>query len=177
MPAVFFRKIPGKGRLRKRLRRETGPKETGRAVTEFFILSAPAQVLYWSGIFGPPQEWNYRLTWKDQSRRFFSFQAWTFDVNCFLLNWMHGPVGAGYYEIARSNHLDRFESFLYTLGCSLYWEYVTEYRSVVSVNDNIFTAVGGVPIGETWHVFGEYFLSRPGFINRLLSFLQSHFEV
>jgi len=146
-------------------------KRTGRAIAEFFVLSAPSQILYWSGIFGPPQDWSYRLTWADQSKRFFTFQAWTFDSNCYFLNWMHGPIGAVYYEIARSNRLNRFESFLFTLGCSLYWEYVTEYRSAVSINDNVFTAFGGIPIGETWHVLGEYFLSRSGPIDKLIGFL------
>ncbi|MCX6562497.1 MAG: DUF3943 domain-containing protein [Candidatus Aminicenantes bacterium] len=147
------------------------PKKLGRAVLEYFAVIAVPQALYWAKYRGVTKPWHYRLTWEDQSERFFTFRAWKFDSNYFFLNWMHGPTGALYYNIARSNHLNRFESLLFTLGGSFYWEYITEWRNVISINDNIFTVLGGVPIGETWYVLGKYFLSKPGIINGLLSFL------
>jgi len=146
-------------------------KNLGRATREYFSFIAVPQVLYWAGVWGGKKEWHYRLNWEDQSKRFFSLWAWKFDSNSHFLNWMHGPTGALYYNFARSNHLNRLESLLFTLGGSFYWEYIVEWRSVVSINDNIFTVLGGVPIGEVGYNLGKYFLSKPGLINGLLSFL------
>jgi hypothetical protein len=151
---------------------EAGPgKKFGRAALEYFSIIAVPQALYWAGFWGGKEPWHYRLNWADQSKRFFTLGAWKFDSNSYFLNWMHGPAGALYYNIARSNHLNRFESLLFTLGGSFFWEYVVEWRAVVSINDNIFTALGGVPIGEAWYNLGKYFLSKNGPINGLLSFL------
>jgi hypothetical protein len=146
-------------------------KKLGRAALEYFAVIAVPQALYWAGYWGGKKEWHYRLNWEDQSKRFFSLWAWKFDSNCFYLNWMHGPAGALYYNIARSNRLNRFESLLFSLGGSFYWEYIVEWRAVVSINDNIFTVLGGIPIGEAWYTLGKYFLSKPGTVNGILSFL------
>ena len=147
------------------------PKKLGRAVLEYFAVIAVPQGLYWAKYWNVIKEWHYHLTWADQSKRFFTLQAWKFDSNCFFSNWMHGPAGGLYYNIARSNNLNRFESLLFTLGGSFYWEYIAEWRNVVSINDNIFTVLGGVPIGETWYVLGKYFLSKSGIVNGILGFL------
>jgi len=146
-------------------------KKTSRALLEYFAVIAVPQAIYWAGWWGEYKPWHYRLNWKDQSKRFFTLSAWKFDSNNFFLNWMHASAGALYYNIARSNRLNRFESFLFTLGGSFYWEYIGEWRTVVSINDNIFTILGGIPIGEAWYNLGRYFFSRTGAFNKFLSFL------
>jgi hypothetical protein len=179
--ATALRPAVGSGRFRFADRQDRAPsdpgaevpppKKLGRAVLEYFAVIAVPQTLYWTKYRGVAKPWQYRLTWEDQSERIFTLRTWKFDSNCFFPNWMHGPTGGLYYNVARSNHLNRLESFLFTLGGSFYWEYIAEWRSIISINDNIFTVLGGVPIGETWYVFGKYFLSKPGIINGLLSFL------
>jgi len=146
-------------------------KKTGRAVLEYFAVIAVPQAIYWAGWWGEYKPWHYRLNWKDQSKRLFSMEAWKFDSNNFKLNWTHALSGAGYYNFARSNRLGRFESLLFTLGGSFYWEYIGEWREVVSINDNIVTILGGVPIGEACYNLGKYFLSQSGTIHQILSFL------
>lgn len=146
-------------------------KKTGRAILEYFSVIAIPQIFYWAGWWGEYKPWHYRLNWKDQSKKLFTLSAWKFDSNIFFVNWMHASAGAVYYNIARSNRLNRFESLLFTLGGSFYWEYVAEWRTVVSINDNIFTILGGFPIGEAWYNLGRFFLFRSGALNGFLSFL------
>jgi len=149
----------------------TEKKRPGRAVLEFFALMAYSQTKYWITYGDWIEDWHYRLTWEDQKKRLFGFEAWKFDSNNFNLNWSHALAGALYYEIARTNNLDVLESFLFTTAGSMYWEYVVEWRNVVSINDNIFNAFGGIPLGEAWFQLGRYFRDRTGTLNRILSFI------
>lgn len=52
-----------------------------------------------------------------------------------------------YYELARSNNLPWWNSLLYSVGGSLYWEYIVEWREVISISDNITTGFGGYILG------------------------------
>ena len=146
-------------------------KKTNRAFLEFLGVIAIPSATYWAGWWGEYKPWHYRLNLEDQFKRFFTLEAWKFDSNSYLLNCSHALAGALYYNIARSNGLNRLESFLFNLGGSFYWEYITEWRTVVSINDNIFNVLGGTAIGEAWHVIGKYFLSKSGIVNQVLSFL------
>ena len=146
-------------------------KKLGRAVLEFFGLMAYSQTKYWVTYGSWVEDWRYRLTWEDQKKRFFGFEAWRFDSNCFNLNWTHALAGTLYYSFARTNNLSVLESFLFTTAGSLYWEYVVEWRNVISINDNLFSAFGGIPTGEAWFQLGRYFSARGGLLDRILSFL------
>ena len=146
-------------------------KRLGRAVLECAAVFAYSQTKYWVTYEEWLEDWQYELTWKDQTKRFFSLDAWRFDSNCFGLNWSHAVAGALYYNIARTNNLNRLESFLFTIGGSFYWEYIVEWRNVLSIGDNIFTIVGGVSIGEAWFQLGKYFSTKTELGNRILSFI------
>jgi hypothetical protein len=130
-----------------------------------------SQVRYWLNYAKFIEDWQFHFSWKDQKRRFFTFEAWSLDSNAFSLNWTHAFAGVLYYNFARTNHLSWPQSFLYSLGGSLWWEYVTEWREVISLNDNIMTSAGGYAAGEAWFQLGKYFIGRNGFFNRLLSFI------
>ncbi|HRX15615.1 MAG TPA: DUF3943 domain-containing protein [Spirochaetota bacterium] len=87
----------------------------------------------------------------DIRTRFTSFDAWRFDDNLFETNAVSHPMaGAGYFLSARLNNYNQYESFLFSLGGSLVWEYFCEFQEVVSINDMIFTPVGGYAIGESF---------------------------
>ena len=146
-------------------------KRLGRAVLEYFALLAYSQTKYWVTYGDWIEDWHYELTWEDQKKRFFSLEAWKFDSNCFGLNWRHAFAGGLYYNIARTNNLNRLESLLFTLGGSFYWEYIVEWRNVLSIGDNIFTIIGGASIGEAWYQLGKYFSNNTGLGNRILGFL------
>ncbi len=146
-------------------------KRLGRAVLELLPLLGTSQTNYWIKYTKWIEDWQFQLTWKDQKRRFFSFEAHKFDSNCFQTNWTHSVAGALYYNFARSNNLTWAESFLFNTLTSLYWEYFVEWREVVSVNDNILTSIGGFSIGEALYQTSKYFLDRPGTINTIIGTL------
>ncbi len=145
-------------------------KHLSRAMLEYFALMGYSQTKYWLTYGRWIEDWHYELSWKDQSRRFFSLEAWKFDSNNFILNWTHGLAGALYYNFARTNHLSKWESMLFGIASSFYWEYIAEWRNVISINDNIMTSLGGFPLGEAWYQLGMFLGATYGESN-LLTFL------
>jgi hypothetical protein len=142
----------------------------GRAFFEIGILMAYSQTRYWLNYAKFIEDWQFHFSWKDQRRRFFSFKAWMFDSNAFSLNWTHSFAGMLYYQFGRTNGLSWPRSFLFSLGGSLWWEYVAEWREIISLNDNIMTSTGGFAAGEAWFQLGKYFIGRQGLLERFLSF-------
>jgi hypothetical protein len=102
-------------------------------------------------------DWEYELGSSLKGRA--DFGAVRFDDNKFKTNTGHYFAGAVYYTLARSNGLDRMESLLYTFAASSAWEYIAEFREVVSINDQINTTLGGFIIGEALHEIGRLFAS------------------
>ena len=151
-------------------------KRLGRSVLEFFGVMAFSQTNYWVRYSDWIEDWQFELTWEDQSKRFFSLDALRFDSNCFRLNWTHALSGAMYYNIARSNHLNQWESFIFGVLTSMYWEYIVEWREVISVNDNLLNIFGGFPIGETWFQIGRALHHSPKPLHRVLSFINPIFK-
>lgn len=161
----------------------TGPASTGmpknwrRAMLELGGFLAYSTVRYWLEYHTWVEDWQYELTCEDQYRRFLTTEAIRFDSNAFAVNWTHVMGGALYYELARTNHLTWAESLLAAFGGSLFYEYVSEWREVISVNDMILTASGGYSVGEPWFQLSDYFhrqrspvLKFLGFMNPFLKF-------
>lgn len=151
-------------------------KKWGRAFLETGVFLTYSTVRYWLLYSEFIEDWQYELTLKDQFKRFFTTEALRFDSNCFSINWTHGLAGALYYQMARANYLTWLESALMTTGGSLFYEYVGEWREVISVNDMIFTSVGGYSLGEPWYQLGAYFHHRKSFFPRVLGFLNPFVE-
>lgn len=143
----------------------------GRAGLELAMLMSYSQARYWIRYSRFIEDWQYRLTWADQKRRFFTTEALRFDSNAFYLNWTHALAGMLYYEFARTNNLSWLQSLVFSFGGSLYWEYIVEWREIISINDNIMTAVGGFALGEAWFQMGRYFHNSNNPVGRLLSWL------
>lgn len=146
-------------------------KHRGRAAIEFSSFMMVSQVDYWRKYSKFIEDWQYRLTWKDQKRRFFTTEALRFDSNDFKLNWSHSMAGAVYYECARTNNLSWLESWAVSMFGALWWEYVAEWREVISLNDLVFTGVGGFPIGEAWYQFSRVLAGSASPVLRGLSFI------
>jgi hypothetical protein len=150
-------------------------KNWRRTFLEVGAFLAYSTIRYWVAYSAFIEDWQYELTCEDQYRRFLTLEAIRFDSNCFNINWTHSLAGALYYLIARANSLNWPESFLVAFGGSLYYEYIGEWREVISINDMIMTSVGGLSIGEPWHQLASYFnhqrsplLKALGFINPFL---------
>ncbi|MCJ7526260.1 MAG: DUF3943 domain-containing protein, partial [Candidatus Aminicenantes bacterium] len=148
---------------------ETKPAmKVGRAFIEMGINMTVGTLNYWNKYAKFIEDWQFTLTWKDQKRKFFTSEGLRLDSNNLRLNWTHAWSGALYYNWARSNRLSPLASSLFSFGGSLIWEYFSEWREVASINDNIFTAIGGPAIGEPLFQIADHFRSRPGLANRIL---------
>lgn len=146
-------------------------KKVGKAILINWSFILADSIKYWSKYTKWLEDWQFKLTWKDQKRRFFTTEAIKFDSNPFMTNWTHGLSGAAFYNMARYYRLSIFESFLLELSSSLSWEYITEWREVISINDVFFSGVGGIHIGEPFFQYGKYLLSKKGLGNRILGYL------
>jgi hypothetical protein len=146
-------------------------KNWRRAFLETGVFLAYSTVRYWIEYGEWIEDWQYELTCEDQYRRFLTLEAVRFDSNAFFVNWTHSLAGGLYYLIARANRLTWAESFLMTFGSSAFYEYVGEWREVISVNDMFLTAFGGYSIGEPWHQLAEYFHHRRSPVVKALGFI------
>lgn len=146
-------------------------KKLGRAILYMGTIWIIDSIRYWATYASWIEDWQFQLNWEDQKDRFFLFKANKFDSNPFGTNWTHGLGGAVYFNIARYHGLNLFESFLFESATSMIWEYITEWREVVSINDNFFSGIGGLPIGEPFHQIGKYLLSRKGTLSHIAGYV------
>lgn len=129
----------------------------GRAVVESIGVVAAGTAYYWLDPLANKEDWDDPpLTDK------LWFEAVRFDTNLNTTNnLLHPGAGALIYGLGRDNGLSVPVAFGYSLASSVLWEFALEWREQVSVNDLVFTAVGGVPIGEFFHHLGGYVNSAP----------------
>jgi hypothetical protein len=93
--------------------------------------------------------------------RFTSLDAWKFDTNVYETNAVAHPLaGAGYYLIARTNGYSNLESLAFSYAGSAVWEYLIEYMEVVSINDMVFTPIGGMIIGENAYQLASFYAAN-----------------
>jgi hypothetical protein len=142
-----------------------------RAVLESAIFITASTLNYWRNYDEFKEDWQYDLTCHDQRRRFFSAESPKMDSNNFWLNWSHAFPGALYYLFGRSNGLSSRTSFLFSTGLSAFWECISEWREVISVNDMVFTSFGGPALGEPLFQISSHFSHRRGFFNQFAAFL------
>jgi hypothetical protein len=144
-------------------------KKTGRALLESFAFMAVSAGLYWWrwGLWA--EDWQYSFSWEDQRNRFFTLEATKFDSNSFMTNFSHGPNGAIFYNFARTNHLTVSESWFFAISTSLFWEYLVEYKEIVSINDNLFNSFLGFSMGEPLFQLGKYLSYREETVCKVLA--------
>jgi hypothetical protein len=115
------------------------------------------------------QDFDFARSFEGQWKRLASPAGHRFDDNDRYLNVGHAFMGATYYQIARAHGGTMLQSTLFNLGASTAWEVAVEHREVVSVNDQIVTGIGGVPIGEALFRASEVFArGKPTVRNRIL---------
>ncbi|MFA5806101.1 MAG: DUF3943 domain-containing protein [Melioribacteraceae bacterium] len=86
------------------------------------------------------------ISWKSINNNFKNGFEW--DVDGYLMNqFLHPYHGSNYYNFARSNGLEFWESAPYALGGSLMWEYFMETEPP-SYNYIVNTPVTGIILGE-----------------------------
>ena len=151
--------------------KKTKKKKLGRAILINGSLWLIDSVRYWATYASWIEDWQFQLNWEDQSHRFFTFHDNRFDSNPFMTNWTHGIGGAIYFNIARYHNLTLLESVLFETTSSFIWEYFTEWREVISINDNFFSGLGGLPLGEPFYQLSKYLLSKKGTINHIAGYI------
>jgi len=116
-------------------------------------------------------DWDFNATWSNVEKRLITFDAVRFDDNAFGINALVHPLeGVGYYLIARGNRLPPVQSFLVALTVSAIWEWIIEYREVVSINDMIATPVSGLALGEPFVRFSAFLRAgSPGPLKEVLA--------
>ena len=119
-----------------------------RTIGEITALNAIGEVEYYMKLDSNTDDWEYQPNVKGFSQKVADGPA--FDANNFTTN-VAGHIYSGslYYTSARSNGYSFFQSTLFTLGGSLMWEYIGEYKERASTNDMIFTTMGGALLGES----------------------------
>ena len=142
----------------------------GRATLEYFTVLLYSWPNHLRTYDGRLEEWEFGWNWDDQLRRTFTLDGWRFDSNSFFMNYGHVLAGASYYNIARSNNMNVFQSFLFNTAGSLFWEYIPEWRQVISINDVVYNVFGALSMGEALFQVSKYFMNKKGFIYRLLEF-------
>lgn len=98
-------------------------------------------------------------------------QNWKIDDDGFSINQFAHPYGGSvYYGLPRSTGLGFWESSLYSAVGSFFWEMAGE-RSDPSINDQIFTPIGGTVLGESFFRMASLLLEsggdRPGWAREL----------
>lgn len=147
------------------------PKKWRRALVQLGLLSLYSTYRYWNAYHTWIEDWQFELTFADQYRRFLTTEAITFDSNAFVINWTHVMGGTIYYQMARANYLSWEESLLSSFIAAAIYEYVSEWREVISINDMLMTTFGGYSLGETWFQLSDYFHHRKSPVLKALGFM------
>jgi hypothetical protein len=147
------------------------PKKWRRALVQLGALAAYSTYRYWSEYHTWIEDWQFELTFADQYRRFLTTEAIRFDSNAYITNWTHVIAGALYYQMARANYLSWEESLLTSFVSSAFYEYISEWREVISINDMTLTTFGGISLGETWFQLSDYLHHQKSPVLRALGFM------
>ena len=153
------------------------PKMTRRALLELGVVAVYSTIRYWADYHHWVEDWQYELTCEDQYRRFLTTEAIRFDSNNYVTNLTHVIAGAFYYQMARTNYLTWKESLLAAFVSSLTYEYVSEWREVISINDMFMTSFGAVSVGEAWFQLSDDFHHSRSPFRRVLAFMNPINEI
>jgi hypothetical protein len=92
----------------------------------------------------------------------FDLRSLRFDTNLNTTNhFLHPGAGALVYGLARVNGVSPPVAFAYTAAMSAVWEFGLEWHEKPSINDLLYTSIGGVSFGEVAVHIGDYLNSAP----------------
>jgi hypothetical protein len=150
----------------------------GRAVIETTLGLIGGTIWYWRSLDFNSADWDLKWDGPSWRKKLFSTDAMRFDTNDFITNARdHSRVGGIYYLIGRANGLEMKAAFAFDLGASIVWEYMVEFKELVSINDLIINTAAGPSIGEPLLQVGTFFRrGRPTLVNRVLAIVFSPFE-
>jgi Domain of unknown function (DUF3943) len=137
------------------------------ALAEDFVFLAVGTTWYWLARDKNLVDWD-----RPSAKARFTLDVIRFDNNDFPINFtLHPWSGAAYYSAARTNGISLGMSSLYAVGATIAWEYGIEFREKVSLNDLIFTPIGGITLGEFFSrlmLYVNRFPTKPTLTQRVL---------
>ena len=120
------------------------------------IVGFNAALVGFNRIFKKDEAWSH-VTMGDIKHNI-THRYWVWDNDDFEMNALRHPVhGSLFYLIARANGMNVAESSLYTLGGTWMWEIFGEAEEP-SINDMVYTTIGGITIGETLWRSGKFII-------------------
>jgi hypothetical protein len=151
------------------------PRYPLRALLETALFMGGNTAYYWwNKDFNAP---DWEMGWDRESwrKKLITFEGVRFDANYFSTNaGSHTEAGTIVYLIGRGNGLDPGWSFLLSTGEVFAWEYLSEFREKVSINDLYTNALGGLAVGEPFFQLSEVFAQgADNGVNRAVALLFS----
>jgi hypothetical protein len=142
------------------------------------LLNGLGEIDYMINIGTNTDDWKYPLSVAGFKRKL--ADGMTLDANNFTTNCVgHVYSGNLYYNAARSNGYGFFRSMMFSIGGSLMWEYLGEFKEEASLNDLFTTGIGGALFGEALHQTGLFVEKNmsPGFFRSALVLVIDPFRV
>lgn len=133
---------------------------------------------YWRNMNFNRQDWDLGWDVPSWKLKLTTLQAFRFDTNDFVTNAQdHSRAGVAYYLVGRANGLSLPAAFALDVAATLSWEYLVEFREMVSINDVVINSASGPAIGEPLLQIGRFFRrGRPTVLSRMLAALFSPFD-
>ena len=137
----------------------TKPKpRLGRALLETAATLALGTGWYWANTDLNREDWELDWDLPSWNKKLFTREGIRFDSNAFDINAVKHPFGAAVlYQVGRENGYGPFGASVLTLGSSLLWEYVVEFKEIVSANDIVVNVAAGLGLAEPLYQLGEHF--------------------
>ena len=143
-------------RVAEELVPESRAPRLGRAILEATGALLIGTGWYWANTKLNSEDWE--LHWDMPSwRTKLSSDGMSFDTNAFDVNAVKHPFGTVFvYQAGRANGYGAVGSSVITLASSVVWEYVVEFKEVVSANDLIVNVASGLGLAEPLFQVGQY---------------------
>lgn len=114
--------------------------------------------VYWSDFSSSVVDWQF----SDLSSKLTSREAFRFDDNLLTTNYVFHPfAGTTHYVVTRSNGFPVWGGLAVAAASSAIYEFVLEWKELVSLNDLVVTPIGGTAMGEFFYQLGNYLNSEP----------------
>ncbi len=154
------------------------PRRYARATLETMGATSIGTLWYWANTDLNQVDWELTWDWPSWRRKLLTLDAIRFDSNGFVFNSIRHPMaGTVFYQIGRANGFGPAGSLVFNLAGTLFWEYIVEFKELVSLNDLFVNTSTGVSIGEPFIQMGRYLhVHGESWPERALAYVLSPFE-
>lgn len=131
------------------------PRRIRLAAAEVALVNGIGAAWYWAQTSLQVVDWELR--WDSQSwyQKLTSLETIRFDTNPFVYNAIRHPfAGALYYQAGRAAGLGPGGASVANLVGTVFWEYVVEFKEIISLNDLVVNLSTGLSVGEAARQIG-----------------------